>query len=127
MPPGLTGAALPESIDPSALPGWLDQQTYDLWYPRHLTYHVIALSLFGLIVGAFQGRVLAPHLRTVMPWVGVTALGFASILLFELVERHIVTGPHVGPIEPIMISLGGASLAGIMQWSVLRLEGFAAT
>jgi hypothetical protein len=44
-----------------------------------------------------------------------------SVLLFELVERHIVTGPHIGPVEPVMISLGGASLAGrvteMVTWS----------
>jgi hypothetical protein len=55
MPPGLTGAAFPESIDPNALPAWLDQQTYDSWYPRHLTYHVIGLSLFGHTVGERHG------------------------------------------------------------------------
>ena len=87
MPPGLTGVELPESIDPSALPAWLDQQTYDSWYPRQLTFHVIALSLFGLIVGSLQGRVLAPYLRTLRPWVGVTALGFASVLLLVLLRK----------------------------------------
>ena len=46
--------------------------------------------------------------------------------MFELVERHIVTGPHSGPFEPVMISLGGSSLAGIPQWHVLRREGFRA-
>ncbi len=126
MPPGFR-AALPESIDPNALPTWLDQQTYDSWYLRNLTFHMMALPLFGLIVGGLQGRVLAPYLRTLVPWVSVTALAFVSLLFFELVERHVVTGPHAGPIEPIIISLGGSSLAGILQWYVLRREGIGAT
>jgi hypothetical protein len=59
----------------------------------------------------------------VLPWVAATATGFVAILCFEVVERHVVVGPHGGSVEPLMISLGGSTLAGLAQWFVLRQRG----
>lgn len=129
LPPGLTNmgsSAMPEALDPEALPAWLDLQTYRSWYRLHLGYHVVALAAFGGIVGWVQSRVLREHVPT-LHWVGATAMGFVAILLFELVERHVVVGPHAGPIEPLMISIGGSTTAGLAQWFVLRQRGVLAT
>lgn len=61
LPSGLTNmgsSAMPEALDPEALPDWLDLQTYRSWYRVHLGYHVVALAVFGSILGWFQSRLL---------------------------------------------------------------------
>lgn len=129
LPPGLTNmgsSSMPEALDPEALPAWLDLQTYRSWYRMHLGYHVVALAVFGSIVGWVQSRVLRENVPT-LHWVGATALGFVAILCFEIVERHVVVGPHAGPIEPLMISIGGSTIAGLAQWLVLRRRGVLAS
>lgn len=129
LPTGLTNmgsSAMPEALDPAALPAWLDQETYRSWYRMHLGYHIVALAAFGGIVGWAQSRLLHGYLPT-SHWVGATALGFVSILSFEIVERHVVVGPHAGPIEPLMISIGGSAIAGLAQWWVLRRRGVLAS
>ena len=129
LPPGLTNMGsppMPEALDPEALPAWLDLQTYRSWYRLHLGYHVLALAAFGGIVGWFQSRVLREYVP-VLPWVAATAIGFVAILCFEIVERHVVVGPHAGPVEPLMISIGGSTIAGLAQWLVLRRRGVPAS
>ena len=129
LPQGLTNmgsSAMPEALDPEALPAWLDLQTYRSWYRMHLGYHVVALVVFGSIVGWLQSRVLREYVP-VLPWVAATAIGFVAILCFEILERHIVVGPHAGPSEPLMISIGGSTFAGLAQWLVLRQRGVLAT
>ena len=129
LPPGLTNmgsSAMPEALDPEALPAWLDPQTYRSWYRMHLAYHVVALAAFGSIVGWFQSRLLRRYVPT-LHWVGATAMGFVAILCFEIVERHIVVGPHGGAVEPLMISIGGSTIAGLAQWLVLRRRGVRAS
>lgn len=125
LPAGLTNmgsSAMPEALDAEALPAWLDVQTYGSWYRMHLGYHVVALLAFGGIVGGVQSRLLREYVPA-LHWVGATSLGFAAILLFEMVERHVVIGPHAGPIEPLMISIGGSTTAGLSQWFVLHHHG----
>jgi hypothetical protein len=73
-----------------------------------------------------QARLLREYVPTVH-WVGATAIGFVAILCFEIVERHVVVGPHAGPIEPLMISIGGSTIAGLAQWLVLRRRGVLAS
>jgi hypothetical protein len=129
LPAGLTNmgsSAMPEALDPEALPAWLDLPTYRSWYRMHLGYHVAALAAFGVMVGWAQSRRLREYVPT-LHWVGATAMGFVAILLFEMVERHVVVGPHAGPIEPLMISIGGSTIAGLAQWVVLRRRGVFAT
>lgn len=129
LPPGLTNmgsAAMPEALDPDALPAWLDMQTYKSWYRMHLGYHVVALAIFGGIVGWLQSRLLREDVPA-LHWVIATAMGFVAILSFEIVEPHIVVGPHSGSFEPLMISIGGGTFAGLAQWLVLRRRGVLAT
>lgn len=129
LPPGLTNmgsSSMPEALDPEALPAWLDLQTYRSWYRLHLGYHVVALAAFGCIVGWVQSRLLREYVPT-LHWVGATAIGFVAILCFESVERHVVVGPHAGPVEPLMISIGGSTIAGLAQWWVLRRRGVLAS
>jgi hypothetical protein len=125
LPTGLTNmgsSAMPEALDPEALPAWLDLQTYRSWYRMHLGYHVVALAVFGSILGWSQSRLLREHVPA-SPWVAATAMGFVAVLCFEIVEPHIVVGPHAGSFEPLMISIGGSTIAGLAQWWVLRRRG----
>jgi len=129
LPPGLTNmgsSAMPEALHPDALPAWLDLQTYKSWYRMHLGYHVVALAIFGSIVGWLQSRLLPKNVPA-LHWVVATAIGFVAILSFEMVEPHIVVGPHAGSPEPLMISIGGSTFAGLAQWLVLRQRGVRAS
>ena len=120
---GITPQMLPEHLDPASLPSWLDRPTYETLYRFTLLQHVIMYSVFGLILGSIQGYSLRGLLPRAWPWVLATGLGFVSILVLESVERHIVIGPHQGPLEPIIVALGGGSVAGFLQWLYLRRRG----
>jgi hypothetical protein len=129
LPPGLTNMGsppMPEALDPEALPAWLDLQTYRSWYRMHLGYHIVALAAFGAILGWFQSRLLREYVPA-LRWIVATAIGFVAILCFEIVERHIVVGPYPGSYPPLMISVGGGTIAGLAQWLVLRRRGVLAS
>lgn len=111
---------LPEHLRPETLPPWLDLPTYETLYQFGLAMHIPALLVFGAILGAAQYLVLRRFLPRAWLWIVATAIGFAAILVLEAVERHIVIGPTSGPVEPIVIVLGGGSLAGLLQWLYLR-------
>lgn len=114
---------LPEHLDPGALPGWLDQPTYESMYRWILGQHILMYSVFGLILGSLQWYALRDSLVEPWPWILAAVSGFAVILLLEMYSRHMVIGPHAGPLEPILIALGGGSLTGIFQWLYLRRIG----
>jgi hypothetical protein len=116
---------MPSALDPEALPDWLDRETYAAWYRLQVAFHIAALAGLGAILGFLQSRELA-HRIPRSAWILATALGFPFILISELIEPHIVVGPHGGPFEPILISLGGGSLAGLGQWLVLKRNGISA-
>lgn len=118
---------LPSDLDPTALPDWLDRATYEAMYRAYLLQHVISLAGFGVIIGTVQALTLRPTLPRPWPWVLMGIVGFTGILALETVERHFVIGPHAGPLEPIMIALGGGGLAGFFQWLYLRRRAVDAT
>lgn len=118
--------ALP-SFDPATDFGGVDRDMATKLYRANLAYHFIHITIFGGLIGWLQARVL--WAREVRPraWVAVTALGFASIFVFEAFRPGVVTGGHPAPIEPLLIGVGGGIFAGIYQWSYLRRRGVAAT
>lgn len=93
---------------------------YEIMYRYNLMVHLVMYPVFGAILGSAQAFVLRESLPRVWPWIGLTSLGFITIIGGELIQRHIVIGPHAGPVEPIMIALGAAGLAGLFQWLYLR-------
>lgn len=111
---------LPEHLRPDALPPWMDLPTYETLYQFGLLMHIPALLVFGAIVGGAQYLALRRLFPRAWLWIVTTAVGFASILVLESVQRHIVIGPTTGPVEPIMIVFGGGALAGLLQWLYLR-------
>lgn len=98
----------------------LPEALYETMYRYSLIQHLVMYPVFGAILGSAQAFALRKAIPRVWPWIAVTALGFLSILGLELVRRHIVIGPHPGPVEPIMIALGAGGLAGLFQWLYLR-------
>lgn len=115
--------ALPDHIDPDALPAGLDREDYEQIYRFNLIGHVIGLTLFGAILGSFQAFALGTRLPRRWPWILAATAGVPSILVFEAIRRHLVIGPFRGPVEPIMIALGGGALAATYQWLYLRRQG----
>ena len=114
--------ALP-SFDPATGFGGVDPEMATKLYRANLTYHFIHITAFGGLLGWLQARVL--WARAVRPkwWVFVTALGFASIFVFEALRPGVVTGGHPAPIEPLLIGVGGGVFAGVYQWLYLRRRG----
>lgn len=120
---GIDPARLPQHLDPDDLPEWLDRPTYEALYRFNVYGHLVGFIVSGAILGSFQAYALRSVLRGVGPWVLTSSAGFTAILLAELVEPHVVTGPYMGPVEPVMIALGGGGLAGVFQWLRLRRQG----
>lgn len=119
-------AALP-SMDPATGFGGVNPAIAAEMYRANLVYHFVHLTVFGGVIGWLQTKVLqTPDVRP-LPWVLLTALGFASLFVFEAVRPGIVTGGHPAPIEPLLIGVGGGAIAGFFQWLYLRSRDIIAT
>lgn len=108
------------SIDPMALPDDIDPTLYGRLYRINLGYHVLHLGAFGGLLGWLQASVLG---RSRTRWAVLGALGFLSLFVLEAIRPGVVAGGHPAPIEPILIAVGGGSLAGLYQWLHLRRRG----
>lgn len=97
---------------------------YELAYRYVLTLHLVMYPLFGTILGSAQALALRKVIPSVWTWIGVSALGYITILGGELIKRHIVIGPVPGPVEPILIALAAPMLAGLFQWFYLRKKNY---
>lgn len=119
-------AALP-SFDPATGFGGLDPRIAADLYRANVVYHFIHITVFGGLIGWLQVSVLrTPEVRP-GPWVLLTALGFASVFVFEAIRPGIVSGGHPAPAEPLLIGVGGGALAGALQWLYLKRRGIVAT
>lgn len=117
--------------------GMLLQFGFDLdahWKPSSLGqgvwlgYRFVGLLLGGTIFAATQAVVLRPYLKHVFQWVIAGALGFGCVIaiMWPLWSAGL-WGYIPGPIEPILITVGGGSMMGLLQWSVLRRNSIHAT
>jgi hypothetical protein len=113
---------LPEHLDPNALPDWLDRSTYETLYTFNLSMHLVMYPIFGAVFASIQAFSLRDKLKGVTPWIIAAMLGFLIIIIGEVFQRHVVIGPHAGPIEPILLVLGGGGLAGVFQFLWLRSQ-----
>ena len=111
---------LPEHLDPNALPDWLDRSTYETLYTFTLSQHLVMYPVFGAVFASIQAFTLRDKLSGITPWIVAAMLGFLTVIIGEVFQRHVVIGPHAGPIEPILIVLGGGGLAGLFQFLWLR-------
>lgn len=115
------------SMDPATGFGGANPEIAAEMYRGNAIYHFVHLTVFGGVIGWLQTRALrTPEIRT-LPWVALTALGFASLFVFEALRPGIVTGGHPAPAEPLLIGIGGGGLAGLFQWMYLRRKDIGAT
>lgn len=81
----------------------------------------VGLLVGGTILGATQSMVTRSYDIPVTPWILATAAGFAAVSVVIMPLLHIeVWGNIPGPIEPLAITVGGCSMAGVFQYMVLR-------
>jgi hypothetical protein len=82
----------------------------------------------GAILGYAQSRVLKAYSVSAVRWVLATAMGFAVITVVEWPLMYIgMWGNIPGPVEPIILLVGGGSLAGLAQFFHLRRRNIDAT
>ncbi len=80
-----------------------------------------ALLVMGAILGSAQSFVTRSYSVPIMPWIAATAVGFITLLAVIIPLMYIeVWGNIPGPIEPLILTVGGCSLAGVFQYMVLR-------
>ncbi len=84
--------------------------------------------LVGLIFGGAQALILRSRLPRVVPWILATAAGFGLVVAVQWPLMAVdIWGRIPGPAEPILITVGGGSLAGILQYRALRAQGIDAS
>jgi len=82
---------------------------------------LVALLVMGAILGSAQSFVTRSYSVPIMPWILATAAGFATMSAVIIPLIYIgVWGNIPGPIEPLIITVGGCSVAGVFQYKVLK-------
>jgi hypothetical protein len=99
--------------------------------PRTLSAYaggLVSYLVGGLILGAAQAFVLRSQLQRVAPWILATMAGFGLLVAVEwpLLAMDL-WGRIPGPVEPIITTVGGCSLAGLLQYQALQRQGIAAS
>ena len=89
---------------------------------------LVSLAVFGAILGSAQALILFSRSVRVVPWILSTTMGFGLLLAVEwpLMAANL-WGRIPGPVEPIILLVGGGSLAGILQYLALRRQGILAS
>ena len=82
----------------------------------------------GLVLGLAQAVVLRSRLPEIRRWVLASVGGFGLMVIVEwpLVAMGIM-GNIPGPVEPIIATVGGSTLAGILQYRLLCRNGVQAS
>ena len=89
---------------------------------------LVGAIVLGLILGSAQALVLRSRLLRVGPWILATTAGFGLVVavILPLLAADF-WGRIPGPVEPIVITVGGGSLAGVLQYLALRRQGIVAS
>jgi len=90
---------------------------------------LVALLVGGTMLGWAQALVLRSRAVLVLPWILSTAAGFGVLVIAVIwpLMWADLWGRFPGPVEPIIILVGGGSLAGVFQYLSLRREGIVAS
>jgi len=82
----------------------------------------------GAIFGLAQSLVLRSRPVSVSAWILATSAGYGltAVLLWPLIAIEVL-GNIPGPVEPILATVGGGSLAGVVQYLMLRRRGIVAS
>lgn len=85
--------------------------------------HFILYVIVGAILSHLQYMVLKEYIPNKLKWTFLTILGLELILLGDLFYTGLSTGGAPGPLEPLLIGLGGGGLMALMQFLYLRSIG----
>lgn len=85
--------------------------------------HFFHYLIVGAILAHLQYKVLKKYISNKLVWTGLTILGLELILLGDLLYMGLSTGGAPGPLEPLLIGLGGGGLIALMQFLYLRSAG----
>lgn len=106
-------------------------QAEPISYPAPLSLYftvLVGYLVLGTIFGFAQTLVLRSHSVSVSGWVLATSAGYGlmAVLLWPLIAIEVL-GNIPGPVEPIMTTVGGGSLVGVVQYLTLRRRGIVAS
>jgi len=101
------------------------------WTPQALGQGVsiyarfVGLLLGGALLGSAQALVLRRYSVRALPWILCTAAGFGLVVGIIWPLWAVDLWGHIpGPIEPIIITVGGGTLAGVLQSLLLRRSAY---
>jgi hypothetical protein len=85
--------------------------------------HFILYVIVGVVLSHLQYKVLKEYIPNKLRWTFLTILGLELVLLGDLFYAGLSTGGAPGPLEPLLIGLGGGGLMALMQFLYLRSRG----
>lgn len=118
------GLSLPEIFHRS-----MDKSPLEFGWPFFLVTqlgHFILYAIVGAVLSHLQYKVLKEYIPDKLKWTILTILGLELILLGDLFYAGLSTGGAPGPLEPLLIGLGGGGLMALMQFLYLRSRGITA-
>lgn len=103
---------------------WQPSPPPPAWYAGMVA---IYLAVGGAIFGGAQALVLRSRPVRLGSWILSTAVGFCLLLVVIAPLLALgIWGRIPGPVEPLSFTVGGGSLAGILQYLSLRRQGVVA-
>ncbi len=115
------GLTLPEIFDLSR-----DKSPLEFGWGFYITLqlgHFILYMIVGAVLSHLQYKVLKEYIPHKLKWTLLTILGLELVLLGDLLFAGLSTGGAPGPLEPLLIGLGGGSFIAILQFFYLRSTG----
>lgn len=113
----------------------LDWKMHWTWIEKPLAqnaaeyvYLLLAMLTGGAILGSTQALILRRSIPVVR-WIVATVAGFGIVAVtiqWPLIALGVL-GAIPGPVEPLIITVGGGSFAGICQYLTLRRQGVRAS
>lgn len=85
--------------------------------------HFILYVIVGTVLSHLQYKVLKEYIPNKLKWTFLTILGLELVLLGDLFYAGLSTGGAPGPLEPLLLGLGGGGLIALMQFLYLRSRG----
>jgi len=91
-------------------------------------FTLLAMIVGGAILGSAQALVLRSCSIPVIRWIlsAVTGFGIVAVAIDWPLTALGVLGVIPGPVEPLIITVGGGSFAGIFQYLMLNRQGIRA-
>lgn len=115
------GLTLPEMFEQSA-----DKSPLEYGWSFYLTVligHFILYLIVGAVLAHLQYKVLKAYIPNKLKWTFLTIIGLELILFGDLFYMGLSTGGAPGPLEPLLVALGGGGLMALMQFLYLRSIG----